>query len=195
MNARQRLSRNVWCDAALRQIAEGGTASVSVEGLARQLGVTKGSGYWHFDDRADLIRSSLQFWADQGTDAVVDELASIEDPRERLRALLHVSFDDDRGAVDARVATSAADPEVATVLARVTDQRVEFLRRIFRDLGLTPRAARHRAALAYAAYVGHVQLAQVDPIAFDSRRVIDEMLATLAPDSPAASTCSATTRA
>lgn len=182
MAARQRLSKTVWCDAALRQIAEGGTASVSVEGLARQLGVTKGSGYWHFSDRADLIRSSLAYWADQGTAAIVDELTPIADPRERLRALLHVSFDDPRGAIDARLATAAADPEVSVVLSRVTEQRVDFLRRIFRDLGLAPGPARHRAALAYAAYVGHVQLAQVDPAAFDSTRVVDEMLATLAPD-------------
>ena len=37
-----------WASEALEQIAEQGVASVAVELLARRLGVTKGSFYWHF---------------------------------------------------------------------------------------------------------------------------------------------------
>ncbi len=181
MAARQRLGKNDWCSAALAQIAEGGTASVSVEGLARRLGVTKGSGYWHFTDRADLIRSSLDFWAEEGTSTIVEELASTDDPRERLRTLLRESFDDERAALDARLATVAADPEVTEVVERVTAERVTFLNTILRELGLSAPAARRRAALIYASYLGHVQLAQVDPDAFDRDAVVNEILNTLAP--------------
>ena len=55
--------------------------------------------------------------------------------------------------------TSAADePLVAPALARVTQTRLDFLRRIFTDLGLTDEEARDRAWLAYSFYVGHHQL-------------------------------------
>ena len=48
-----RLSADDWAQAALEQIAEQGVAAVAVEPLARRLGVTKGSFYWHFPSRED----------------------------------------------------------------------------------------------------------------------------------------------
>jgi AcrR family transcriptional regulator len=49
-------SREDWIRAAGRRLAQGGAAAVAVEALARDLGVTKGSFYWHFRDRAALSR-------------------------------------------------------------------------------------------------------------------------------------------
>ena len=89
---RSRLTREQWCQAALEQIAVGGTESVSVEGLARHLGVTKGSFYWHFADRAALITAALDSWAEDATERVIDELTPIADPSERLSALFHTTF-------------------------------------------------------------------------------------------------------
>src|SRR3546814_8458026 len=53
-----RLSAEDWAQAALDLIAEQGVSAVAVEPLARRLGVTKGSFYWHFPSReALLVRS------------------------------------------------------------------------------------------------------------------------------------------
>jgi AcrR family transcriptional regulator len=41
--------------AALDIVAEKGVDGVRVEVLAKQLGVTKGSSYWHFKDRDALL--------------------------------------------------------------------------------------------------------------------------------------------
>ena len=43
-----------WAEAALDAIAENGIEAVAVEPLARRLGVTKGSFYWHFTHREAL---------------------------------------------------------------------------------------------------------------------------------------------
>ncbi len=48
---RRRLSRQDWIDATLRELASVGVRGVSVERLAKDLGATKGSFYWHFKDR------------------------------------------------------------------------------------------------------------------------------------------------
>ena len=55
-----RLSAEDWAQAALDQIAEQGVASVAVEPLARRLGVTKGSFYWHFPSREALLVAALE---------------------------------------------------------------------------------------------------------------------------------------
>jgi AcrR family transcriptional regulator len=57
-----RLSAEDWAVAALDVIAETGLASVAVEPLAKRLGVTKGSFYWHFPSREALLIAALERW-------------------------------------------------------------------------------------------------------------------------------------
>ena len=56
------LTREDWTRAALLAIAEGGTGAVAVEPLAARLGATKGSFYWHFRSRSDLLAAALATW-------------------------------------------------------------------------------------------------------------------------------------
>ena len=45
------------------------------------LGVTKGSFYWHFVDRAALLQAVLARWEQRATDSVITWLAAVDDPR------------------------------------------------------------------------------------------------------------------
>jgi AcrR family transcriptional regulator len=64
-----------WTNAALEAIADGGTGKVAVEALARELGATKGSFYWHFRNRDALLEAALARWEE--TDArQIDERAA-----------------------------------------------------------------------------------------------------------------------
>jgi AcrR family transcriptional regulator len=53
--ARARTPRSHWIGAGLDALATGGPEAMRVEALAQALGVTKGSFYWHFDDRGALL--------------------------------------------------------------------------------------------------------------------------------------------
>ncbi len=153
-----------WARAALRTIARSGVDQLSVEGLARELGVTKGSFYWHFAGRSALISGALDLWEREGTLVVVESLQRIEDPKERLRALYDVSLGDvNEGRLDGALAVRIDDPIVGPVVRRVTERRIAFLERLFRDLGLTPGRARIRARITYSAYVGHFQILRAMP--------------------------------
>src|SRR5688500_3247840 len=94
-----RLDPEDWTRAALTAIAEGGTANVSVERLARELGATKGSFYWHFKDRPALIEAALQLWERDFTDRIIERLADVPDPRERFKKLLESAFEDHPGVL------------------------------------------------------------------------------------------------
>jgi AcrR family transcriptional regulator len=151
------LSREDWVRAALFAIAEGGTGAVAVETLAAKLGATKGSFYWHFRNRGELIQEALAMWEREGTDVFIDRLAPIEDPTERLRRLLSEAMEDETrgpGPADTALLASGGDPIVAPVIERVQRKRLAFLERCFRDIGLPPAAARHRARIAYSVYLG-----------------------------------------
>lgn len=157
--ARSRLAPADWASAALVALAAGGLAAVAVEPLAAGLGATKGSFYWHFRDRAALIDAALELWVQKDTDAVIDRLNEIPEPKERLRALFAYthpavgSF-----ALEAVMLAEAGDPQVGPVLHRVTHRRVSYLAETLRELGLPKAAARYRALFAYQAWIGQVQL-------------------------------------
>ncbi|HEX6674477.1 MAG TPA: TetR/AcrR family transcriptional regulator [Actinomycetes bacterium] len=185
---RRRLRRSDWAAAALAAIREGGVAAVVVEGLAERLGATKGSFYWHFKDRDELVTAALERWERQETDDVIERLRAIADPGERLRRLFELAFGDHPGG-DTNVAllADAANPLVSPALRRVTQRRLDFLTSAFAETGLTPPAARHHALLAYTAYVGYFELRRAAPSATptgpDARAYLDHLLHVVAPPS------------
>jgi len=85
-----RLSADDWAQAALDLIAEQGVSAVAVEPLARRLGVTKGSFYWHFPSRDALLQAALERWEAVEQESIFGSLEQVADPRERLRALFQL---------------------------------------------------------------------------------------------------------
>lgn len=129
--AARNLSRNDWVDAAWEMLGERGIDGVRVEPLARRLGVTKGSFYWHFKDREDLLESLLDRWfADREKDArPVLEGDSETDPAERIWALFErVIRRASRSQTVSLRLLSHFDPAVAERIAVEDERRLEFLK-------------------------------------------------------------------
>src|SRR4051794_41764716 len=63
---KRQLTAEDWTQAALDALARGGVAAVAVEPIAKSLGATKGSFYWHFADRNALLESALDLWERRG---------------------------------------------------------------------------------------------------------------------------------
>lgn len=148
-----------WELAALEAIRQGGIAAVAVEPLARGLGVTKGSFYWHFKDRSALLDAAILRW-EHSYGTPPEEIAPDAPPRERLEAIVakavEVSQDD---TVHARMVVEAAsEPRVAAAVRRITERRIDGLAGLLRACGLTPAVARTRATLVYSAFMGLQQL-------------------------------------
>ncbi|MBK7293101.1 MAG: TetR family transcriptional regulator [Holophagaceae bacterium] len=158
------LSREAWVKAASILIAQEGVPAVAVEPLAVALGVTKGSFYWHFHNRDELIQAALEAWEQDQSADVVSRYAGIEDPRRRLRVLLFAAFEDvENGRFFAALAVSSEDPRVRPYLRRASERRLAFGVAAFQALGLSEEEARQRALLAYAAYAGYFQLLRTTP--------------------------------
>ncbi len=156
---KQRLSAQDWELAALELMAEEGVAAVAVESLARRLGVTKGSFYWHFSHRDALIEAALRRWEDTDTHNLLARVESIENPGKRLRELFRLTSREMRShKIYAALLKAADHPVVAPVMDRVSHERMAYLARVFQQAGMDHESAEHRARLAYSAYVGLLQL-------------------------------------
>jgi AcrR family transcriptional regulator len=175
-STRRRLSPQNWIDAALAAIAEGGLAAVAVEPLAQRLGTSKGSFYWHFENRDALLVAALAHWEEQYTAAVTAEnTKTANDPVHRLRLLIRrVTALAETDSVYVALIATADHPVVSPVLTRITERRLEYTAALFRDIGFPPREARHRSLLAYSAHLGHTELARSAPGALPTKRADQE---------------------
>ena len=155
-----------WAEAALQLIAEAGLGALTVDTLAARLGVTKGSFYWHFKGRSDLIAAALDRWEQRFTSDAIAALDAVPDPRRRLELMLQAASQPPRArSLYAALAEAAEDPVVSRVLARVASVRIEYLEVCYRELGLSASVAKAKAVFAYAAYRGLLQLAHEAPAA------------------------------
>ena len=158
------LTASDWAEAALQLVAEKGLKALTVGALAARLGVTKGSFYWHFQSRAELLAAALARWEQRATTENVTVLEAMPDPRRRLELILAASTEPPRSrSLYAALAEAADDPIVRRVLNRVASMRVEYLERCYGALGSSLAQARAQAVLAYAAYRGLLQLAHEAP--------------------------------
>ena len=171
------LSKLEWTEAALAALARDGLSGVAVEPLARRLGATKGSFYWHFADRAALIAATLELWERRATTDTIERIEAIADPRARLTALAAGAYAGAAaGNVYAALLAAASDPRVEEVLKRVTRAHLTFLQRLYCDLGLAADGAHRYARLAYALYLGIGELRHGDPDSDLTGRELEQYL-------------------
>lgn len=171
MAARKTLTREQWATAGLAALVEGGPDAVRIEPVAARLGTTKGSAYWHFTDRADLLRAVLDLWVARHTVAVRDRVeAGGGTPSERLQRLLEIVSAAAKTSPADLLLVASADPDVRAAVAEATQLRVGYVERLIRQAGRRGPEARSRAVLAYAAYLGHASLTSAVPGLVPHRR-------------------------
>lgn len=144
-----RLTRQDWIDAAIRELVSSGIGGVSVEKLATQLGITRGSFYHHFSDRESLLQAMLSYWAQRWTYEVRERIAALGlDPATTLLALSRAIREYGASYYDAPFRAWALHDPLARKMVRKVDQaRLQFIQSQFEALGFTGLDAENRARL------------------------------------------------
>ncbi len=168
---RPALTPERWIEAATEVLVDEGIAHVRVDVLATQLGVTRGSFYWHFKDREELLRAVLASWRESATIALTARLANAHaDPREQLRDVLSLPFRGRAAARAARIELAIRAWARRDTLARyAVDEadaaRLAHISQIFSSLGFGLAEARARAVMAYGLVVAESLAPKLDSLA------------------------------
>lgn len=166
-NSESKLGRKDWINAGLIVLAEGGVEAVRVEPLAKRIKMTKGSFYWHFKNRNDLLDAILAEWVEIDTNGIIEQVNLIDaDPKTKLLRLFELAIADNDhipGIADGRIenairAWAMNDQKVAELIAHVDQQRLNYTKALFLDLGFSDAEALARARLAYHALIGELTL-------------------------------------
>ncbi|QFT57817.1 Transcriptional regulator, TetR family [Sulfitobacter sp. THAF37] len=169
-----RLNSDNWIAAGFDALRQAGPQALAAEPLARRLGTTKGSFYWHFKDVPAYHAELLSRWR-QDALAQLETLTLQDGPADRRLRDFGRAMLTDRSEPSLRLWAQTL-PEVGRALAHVDAARLSYLESLLRQLGLgNPDFA--RALLA--SLVGLPQVAAPEPdsagAAFDV--LVDTVLA------------------
>jgi AcrR family transcriptional regulator len=164
--ARGPLTPETWIEAATQVLVDQGIDHVRVDVLAGQLGVTRGSFYWHFRDRDDLLRRVLAAWRERSTTQLTQRLESAHtDPRQQIHDVISLPFRGRSAARAARIelairAWARRDELARAAVDEVDARRIAYIAQCFSALGFAIAEARSRAFLLYAYEVAESLLAR-----------------------------------
>ncbi|PHM19654.1 MAG: TetR family transcriptional regulator [Curvibacter sp. PD_MW3] len=161
---RNTLTPERWIDAATEVLAYQGIDRVRVDLLAQQLGVTRGSFYWHFRDREDLLRRVLRAWHELATEQLTVRLEHAHsDAIEQLRDVVSLPFRGRSAERAARIelairAWARRDDMARHAVDEADASRIGYIAQIFSSLGFAIGEARSRAFLLYSYVVAESQM-------------------------------------
>ena len=137
---RQRgVSKAQWLETGLETLTIGSVDKLTVEGLARSLGINKAGFYWHFKNRDDFLHDLLGYWVHELTEVVTDnEQLRALDPKTRLAKTAEMILDYRLERYDMAIRQWAkTDPSAARAVRKVNGFRLGFVREALSELGFS----------------------------------------------------------
>lgn len=147
--SKPRVSKDQWLAKAIELFSRVGDSGLSIEHLARELGVAKSGFYWHFKNRGELLDNICDYWVHEFTEVVTENTKLLAmPPKERLMALMTIVFEHHLGEFDVAFrAWANRDPKISRKVKEVMKIRLNMLRQIFSELGFTGDEIEMRAQL------------------------------------------------
>jgi AcrR family transcriptional regulator len=174
-NMGDQLSAKDWLDLGLRTLAKSGFTALKAEPLAKAMGVTRGSFYWHFADIGAFHAALLKQWREIAAEQIIAGVEAASKGENPLEVLLRRVFGE-RLAIENAVRTWASvDPAARTAVQAIDRRRLGYVESLFTQSGLSVEVARARAQILYWAFLGFALSDQPLPKA-QQQAMLDEML-------------------
>ena len=174
------LSAKDWLDEGLKALAKGGFTALKAEPLAKRIGVSRGSFYWHFADIRAFHAALLKHWREVAAEQVIANLEAGAAHADPVEALLRQAFGGDPGLEKAVRSWASHDPMARAAVQAIDRRRLSYVEGMLGAVGIAPEAARARAQILYWAFLGFALTDKPLPRA-QQQAVLDEMLRMASP--------------
>jgi AcrR family transcriptional regulator len=150
----EQLSARDWLDQGLRVLAAKGFTALKAEPMAKAMGVSRGSFYWHFADIGAFHAELLSLWREIAAEQVIIGVEAAAKDESPLAVLLRRTFSG-RLALERAVRSWAASHAGARNAVQAIDRRrLDYVASLITAEGLTSATAQARAQVLYWAFLG-----------------------------------------
>src|ERR1700716_3420536 len=118
----EQLSAKDWLDQGLKALAETGFTALKAEPLAKAMGVSRGSFYWHFADISAFHAAVLKHWREIATEEIIAGVEAASGGEDPLAVLLRRVFGE-RLTIESAVRTWASVDPAARAAVQAIDRR------------------------------------------------------------------------
>jgi AcrR family transcriptional regulator len=156
MSSRNNLTREDWIHAAQDVLVTSGVDAVRVDTLAKDLKITRGSFYYHFKSRSELLEGILGNWRARATEDVILHLRNTRNsPQQQLQRLLelpsHGQTARDAAAIELGIrAWARRDRQARQAINEVDSHRLSYIEGLLVQAGSALDEAQDRAYLIYS---------------------------------------------
>jgi AcrR family transcriptional regulator len=169
------LSAKDWLDQGLKTLVKDGFTALKAEPLARAMGVSRGSFYWHFPDVGAFHGAILKHWREVAAEQVIAGLEASAGEVDPLSLLLRRAFGAKQALEKAMRSWAAVDPRARAAVQAIDRRRVSYIEGLLKRSGLSDHAARARAQILYWTFLGFALSDKPLPRA-GQQAVLDELL-------------------
>ena len=183
-NMSDQLSAKDWLDQGLKALASRGFTALKAEPLAKAMGVSRGSFYWHFADIGAFHAAILARWHEVAAEQIIANVEAASKDENPLALLLRRVFGE-RLTLERAVRTWASvDPAARAAVQAIDRRRLSYVESLLTQSGLPTDVARARAQILYWAFLGFALSDQPLPKA-RQQAVLDELARIAASGHPA----------
>jgi AcrR family transcriptional regulator len=169
------LSARDWLDQGLRALARSGFTALKAEPLAKAMGVSRGSFYWHFADIGAYHAAILKHWREVAAEQIIAGLEAASGDDKPLQLLLRRAFETKPALENAFRSWATVDPAARSAVQAIDRRRLGYVEKLLGASGLPAEVARPRAQILYWAFLGFALSDRPLPQARQAE-VIDELL-------------------
>lgn len=162
------LTRDDWIRTALDTLIADGVEAVQITALSKILGVTRGSFYWHFENREKLLAALIAEWRAKNSGIMVEALSESRTLQDGILALFAIWVDHEKfdPSLDQAVRDwSRRSVEVRAIVEKEDDNRVAAIAEFYERFGYEPTEAFVRARVIYLTQFGYHTLNIDEPMA------------------------------
>jgi AcrR family transcriptional regulator len=169
------LSAKDWLDQGLKTLAKRGFTALKAEPLAKGMGVSRGSFYWHFADIAAYHAAVLKHWREIAAERIIGDVEATAAGSDALTVLLRRVFSEKLALENAVRSWASVDASARAAVQAIDQRRLGYVEGLLKRAGLTDDVARARAQILYWAFLGLALTEQPLPKA-KQQAILDEFL-------------------
>lgn len=153
-----RRSREDWLESGIKILGEAGVNGLTIERMAAEMSLTKGSFYHHFRSMDDFKRQLVAYWATQYLSISTD---LPDNPRERIRLLDRIMSEAFNPITEPEMAVRAWAQQaewVGNYVQKVDAVRHEFVLRVFKSVSVNEEEAQLMADVLFTMLIGSISI-------------------------------------